>query len=154
MKASFLIPALLAATQFLPAVFAGETKSDAKSTAERDAEIIKRYDKNGDGKLDEAEVAAVKEQMLMSRQEKREEKRDRFQERRAEWIKEFDKDGDGKLDDAEKKAMETAVRARMEKNPQMLKRLDANGDGKIDDAEWQAGREKLFNRLREGAAEK
>jgi Ca2+-binding EF-hand superfamily protein len=145
MKASFLFPALLAATQFV-----GPASAENQTTAERDAEIIRRYDTNKDGKLDEAEVAAVKEEMLMSKMGKRDEKREKVQERRDEWLKEFDKNGDGKLDEAEKKTMETTLRARMEKNPKMMKRIDTNEDGKIDDQEWLAAREKLMGRLREG----
>lgn len=145
MKATFLFPALLAATQFVLSASAAETPS----TAERDAEIIKRYDTNKDGKLDEAEVAAVKEQMLMSQMEKREDRRDQVKERQAEWTKEFDKNADGKLDEAEKKTMETTLRARMEKNPRMMKRLDTDGDGKLSDIEWTAAREKVIARFME-----
>ncbi|HEY9249356.1 MAG TPA: EF-hand domain-containing protein [Rariglobus sp.] len=144
MKVSFLFPVFLAATQFV-----GPAGAEPESTAERDAAVIKRYDTNQDGKLDEDEVAAVKEQMLMATQEKRDETRERLKERQAEWLKEFDKNGDGKLDEAEKKAMETALRARAEKTPRMMKRLDADGDGKLSDAEWAAAREKLIGRLQD-----
>ena len=145
MKARFLFCGLLATTQFV-----GTASAENKSTAERDAEIIQRYDTNKNGKLDEAEVAAVKEEMLMSKMEKRDEQREKVQERRDEWLKEFDKNGDGKLDEAEKKTMESTLRTRMEKNPRMMKRIDTNEDGKIDDQEWAAAREKLMGRLREG----
>ena len=145
MKAPFLFSALLAATQFV-----GTASAENKSTAERDAEIIQRYDTNKNGKLDEAEVAAVKEEMLTSKMEKRDEQREKVQERRDEWLKEFDKNGDGKLDETEKKTMESTLRTRMEKNPRMMKRIDTNEDGKIDDQEWAAAREKLMGRLREG----
>lgn len=146
MKVSFLFPAFLAATQFL-----GAEPAATDDTAARDAAIIKRYDTNKDGKLDETEVAAVKEQMLMEGQEKKEARRERLEERKKSWIEEFDKNSDGKLDDAEKAAMETTVRARMEKRPQMLKRIDADGDGKLSDAEWAAAKEKIFARMQEGA---
>lgn len=146
MKASFLFPVCLAATQFVPGAAAQET---AKTEAQRDAEIIKRHDTNKDGKLDEAEIAAVKEQMFMADREKKEERRERLQERQKSWLEEFDKNADGKLDDAEKAVMETTLRARMEKRPIMLKRLDTDGDGKLSDAEWAAGREKLFARAKE-----
>ncbi|MDF3057329.1 MAG: hypothetical protein K0R17_1544 [Rariglobus sp.] len=141
MKVSFLFPVFLAATQFVVTARAAEPEPAAAAT--HDAEIIKRYDTNKDGKLDEAEIAAVKEQTLMASQEKREEKRERLRDR----LKEFDKDGDGKLDAGEKTAMETALRARAEKTPRMLKRLDTDGDGKLSDAEWAAGREKIIERL-------
>jgi Ca2+-binding EF-hand superfamily protein len=49
-------------------------------------EILEKYDKDGDGKLNEAEMKAFREA------------------RQAEMIKKYDKDGDGKLNDEEKKA--------------------------------------------------
>ncbi|MBC8039603.1 MAG: EF-hand domain-containing protein [Opitutaceae bacterium] len=144
MKTSFLFPALLAATQFvLPAA------AETEPVSEHDAAIIKRYDTNKDGKLDEGEIAAVKEQMLMVDQEKRGEKIEKLKERQAEWLKEFDQDGDGKLNEAEKKTMETTLRARMAKNPHMMKRLDTDGDGKLSDLEWGTAREKLIARFME-----
>jgi len=149
MKASFLFPVFLAATQFVMPAASAQTPGSKDSTAARDAEIIKRYDTNKDGKLDEAEIAAVKEQTLMASQEKREEKRERVTDRRDTWLKEFDQDGDGKLDADEKAAMEIKLRARAEKNPHMLQHLDTDGDGKLSDAEWIAGREKLMERLKE-----
>lgn len=141
MKVSFLFPVFLAATQFvMPVVAADEVP---KTTAAKDAEIVRRYDTNQDGKLDDAEIAAVKEQSLMTSQEKREEKRERVKER----LKEFDTNGDEKLDDAEKRAMDATLRARIEKRPMLLKRLDTDGDGKLSDAEWLAGRERIIERL-------
>ena len=149
MKTPFLFPVILAATQFVPLAARADT---ADATAARDAEIIKRYDTNHDGKLDEAEVAAVKEKTLMADQEKREERVERLKERQAQWLKEFDKDGDGKLNDEEKKTMETTLRARAEKNPRLMERLDTDKDGKLSDAEWAAGREKLFARFKDAKA--
>jgi len=148
MKASFLFPGFLAATQFLISVGAAEPSAPTESA--RDAEIIKRYDTNKNGKLDEAELASVKEQTLMAGQEKREEKRERLTDRKETWLQEFDKNGDGNLDDTEKVAMQATLRARAQKNPRMLKRLDTDGDGKLSDAEWAEAREKLRNRLMEG----
>ncbi len=149
MKTTFLFPALLAATQFVVPAFA-----ETETVSERDAALIKRYDTNKDGKLDEAEVAAVKEQMFMADQEKREEKIERVKERQAELHKEFDQNADGKLDDTEKKAMETALRARLEKRPRLLKQFDADGDGKLSDTEWAAAREKVIGRLVEAKEER
>jgi Ca2+-binding EF-hand superfamily protein len=144
MKTSFLFPVLLAATQFLAPAFA-----ETATVSERDAALIQRHDTNRDGKLDEAEVAAVKEQMFMADQEKKEGKIERLKERRAELLKEFDANADGTLDEAEKKTMETALRARLEKRPRLLKQFDADGDGKLSDAEWTAAREKVIGRLME-----
>jgi len=47
---------------------------------------VKKYDKNGDGKLDPEERAALQK------------------DHQAEMLKKYDKNGDGKLDEAERKA--------------------------------------------------
>jgi hypothetical protein len=47
---------------------------------------VKKYDKNGDGKLDQEERAVLQK------------------ERQAEMLKKYDKNGDGILDEAERKA--------------------------------------------------
>jgi Ca2+-binding EF-hand superfamily protein len=133
----------LAATQFVGSAQAEESTGETT----RDTEIIQRYDTNKDGKLDEAEIAAVKEQTLAVNQEKREANRERLADRKESLLKEFDKDEDGKLDDAEKQTMATTLRARIEKRPRMLKRLDTDGDGRLSDAEWIAGRDKVIERL-------
>lgn len=143
MKALFLLPALFAATQFLPPAAA---QSEAQT---RDAEIIKRYDTNKDGKLDDAEIAAVKEKVFMEGQQKQEDRRDRVRERQEKLVAEFDKNGDGKLDDTERAVMEIEYRARVEKRPRLLERFDTNKDGKLDDAEWTAAKEKIIDRLQE-----
>ena len=65
-------------------------KKPAKPAAGPRGEALKKYDKNGDGKLDETERAAMKK------------------DREAEMLKKFDKNGDGKLDDAEKEAAKAA----------------------------------------------
>ena len=145
MKAIVLFPVFLAATQFLVSVRAEEPAEHPG-----DAEIIKRYDTNKDGRLDEAEVAAVKQTTLMSGQEEKMEKRERMMERQKEWLEEFDQNKDGKLDESEKATMEAMVRARVEKRPKLLKRIDTDGDSKLSDAEWAAGREKIFARVEPG----
>ncbi len=56
--------------------------------AVRRAEMIKKYDKNGDGKLDPDESAAYKK------------------DRDAEMLKKYDKNGDGKIDQAERQVVQ------------------------------------------------
>ncbi|MFO1492089.1 MAG: EF-hand domain-containing protein [Kiritimatiellia bacterium] len=64
---------------------------------ERKEEVLKKFDANGDGKLDDTERAAA---------------RKAAEERRAEFIKKFDTDGDGKLSPAElRNAREDAGKA-------------------------------------------
>jgi hypothetical protein len=53
----------------------------------------KKYDKNGDGKLDDAEKAAI-----------RKEREDLRKEQTAQLLKKYDKNGNGKLDEDEQQA--------------------------------------------------
>lgn len=89
------------------------------------AEMIKEFDKDGDGKLSEDERTAMRTAF-----------RERAEKARAEREKEFDKDGDGKLNDEERKAMMDANRERMEQfRKEREKEFDKDGDGKLNDEE-------------------
>jgi len=68
------------------------------------AEIIKRFDKDGDGKLSDEEKAAARKAM--------QDRQRAGSDRMAEFIKKFDKDGDGKLSDEEKAAARKAFQER------------------------------------------
>jgi hypothetical protein len=80
-------------------------------------EMLKKFDKDGDGKLSEDERKAMREAI---------------QERHKDKFKEFDKDGDGKLSKEEKEAMKAARKA------EWLKKYDTDGDGKLSDEERKA----------------
>jgi hypothetical protein len=86
------------------------------------AKMIEKFDKNGDGKLDEAERAQMKAA---------------FEARRAEHHKQalarYDLDKDGKLDAAERKAM------RDDKLAARFRAMDKDGDGKLTLDEFKAG---------------
>lgn len=84
-------------------------------------ELIKRHDKNGDGRLDEEEKAAAHAAM-------RKEGGGGQGDRRKQLLKRFDKNGDGRLDDTERAAAEK-FRAKQ------LKKFDQDGDGQLSDAE-------------------
>ena len=130
------------------------------------AETLKKYDKDGDGKLNEQErsvmLADRKAEMDKARQthekefdkngdgklddaerkalmEARQAQREKFMKERE---KEFDKDGDGKLNDAERKAMTDEMQKRpplaAQRRQEMLKRFDKDGDGKLSDEERKA----------------
>ena len=85
------------------------------------AEALKAFDKDGDGKLNDQERAAMREQMRKNREKK------------------FDTNGDGKLDETERAAMLEARNAH-------VKEFDKDGDGKLSDEERKAMRETLIKR--------
>jgi Ca2+-binding EF-hand superfamily protein len=155
MKPSSLAPALLAATLFLvPILPAQDSAADemntsaesAESSARRQAEILKRFDKNADGKLDEDEKTAAKEYNRENADERGNKARKELGKRA---ITRFDKDGDGKLNEAERAE---AVKA-AEKNPRALKRFDKDSDGKLSETEKSAALEAM-TKEREKAAGK
>lgn len=109
------------------------------NAAKRADELLKRFDKNGDGKLDDDERADAKEAMLKE-QTDRQMARSAAGQMRSELLRRFDRNADGKIDDREMAELEKFVRPRVESNPAQLRRYDTNHDGKIDDTEWLAAR--------------
>jgi Ca2+-binding EF-hand superfamily protein len=89
MKKMLLITLGLSLSGFLSQAADGDGKPAAPQSRE---EIIKKYDKNGDGKLDQDERAAL------------------MKDRQAESLKKYDKNGDGKLDESELQARREDVR--------------------------------------------
>ena len=130
---TLLLAALLAG---LTSIASAQEQTDdkKKQRPERErTELIKKFDKNGDGKLDEAERKAAREHAGKQRAKRREngdtppargkrggetppnkgKGRRRGQRRggadRAAMMKQFDKNGDGKLDDTERAALRKHV---------------------------------------------
>lgn len=121
-------------------------------------EVLKRFDKNGDGQLDEAEKKAAMAEIGPRGGKPGE--GGMSPERKAEFMKRFDKNNDGRLDDSEK----AAAKAELEKirgakggerkagagkpgegrnfpsREEILKRFDKNGDGQLDEAEKAAAK--------------
>lgn len=64
------------------------------------AAMLKKYDANGDGKLDDTEKAALKA-----------DRKAKCEARKAEMLKKYDANGDGTLDDTEKATMKAACKA-------------------------------------------
>ena len=81
-------------------------------------EIIEKFDKDGDGKLNEEERETAKAA-----------RGDMEASRRKEILEKFDADGDGKLSDEEKKAMREAMKKKM------LEKFDKDGDGELNEEE-------------------
>jgi EF-hand domain pair/EF hand len=99
----------------------------------REAELLKRFDTNHDGKLDEHELAAAHQALLQEQMETGGVPAQRLYTR---LLQSFDKKGEGKLDADEQAA---ALKYLSQHNPmiyqRLLQRFDKNGDGKLDAAE-------------------
>ena len=99
MKNRSVILPLLTATLFASPAFAQSEAPAAPPPAPgpRHAEMIKQFDQNGDGRLDDTERAAARAA------------------HRGEFLKRFDRDGDGQLNDSEKAAARQAGKAMHQK---------------------------------------
>ena len=124
----------LSATLFAAAADANEAKKPATAPlSEEQAALVKRFDLNGDGRLDESELAAAHETMLRNQREGANPADPAARKFRAALIKRFDRNGDGVLDDSERAAARQWV----------LSRFDTNHDGRLDQDERAAMREQL-----------
>jgi len=121
-----------------PVADQGPTPSPAVSApaqplSAREAELLRRFDTNHDGKLDEQELAVAHKTML---QEQMATGGMPAQRLYARLLQGFDKNGDGKLEADEQAA---ALKYLSAHNPmifqRLLQRFDKNGDGKLDSAE-------------------
>lgn len=142
MKRSGMLLALVGALMFAGGLSADdkdgkrpEKGKDDKENHRRKEEMLKRFDKNHDGQLDDNERAAMKAEMEKHREGDRPSK--------EELLKKFDKNGDGELDENERAAAKAAMGERRGDGPnyeEMLKKFDLNGDGKLDDNEREAAK--------------
>jgi hypothetical protein len=87
-------------------------------------EIVEKFDKDGDGKLNEEERKAAMQA-----------RRERAGQMREKMLEKFDTNGDGKLDEGEREAMRKAMEAKRE---EMLRKYDADGDGRLSPEERKA----------------
>ena len=110
------------------------TASDAQLNPERPnhpdrpipPEMIKKFDKDNDGKLSPEERQAMRAKM---------------EERQKEALAKFDKDGDGKLSEDERKVMMAEMKTKMdERRKEMIAKYDADGDGKLNEEEEKKAR--------------
>ncbi|RKY13241.1 MAG: hypothetical protein DRP82_05665 [Planctomycetota bacterium] len=130
----------------------GKLSDEEKVTALKTTfkEFMDKFDTNKDGKLSDEELTKVKEDVSKT-----------MEEYKQRMIKRFDKDGDGKLSDEEKKAMRKAMmekrkemmekrrKRRQEMHKKMLEKFDKDGDGKLNDEERKAMHEALMKRREE-----
>jgi Ca2+-binding EF-hand superfamily protein len=125
----------------------------------RAEELLKRFDLNHDGKLDDDELAAAHETMLREQMDRQAAQAarpdaDKF---RARMLEMFDKNHDGRLDDDERAEMRQYIEAHGlgengEVRDELMKRFDKNADGKLDDAERAELEKFLQERRTQGAA--
>jgi hypothetical protein len=97
-------------------------------------EVIKEFDKDGDGKLSPEELKVAREEL------------------HKRMLKEFDKDGDGKLSDAERQAMNESLRAKFAEG--LFKKTDTDGNGELSLDELKAALKKIEDLKKEGAEKK
>jgi|ETNmetMinimDraft_25_1059894.scaffolds.fasta_scaffold08031_1 Ca2+-binding EF-hand superfamily protein len=95
-------------------------------------EMLKKFDKDGDGKLNKEEHMALREAMPKRRGGK-------GRPSKEEILKKFDADGDGKLNEEERAAAREARKKHFEE--EALKRFDKDGDGELSEEERAAARE-------------
>ena len=91
--------------------------------AARKAEMLKKFDKDGDGRLSDEEKSTLRAEM----QNRRGGGRDRKQwtpEQRDEMLKKFDTDGDGKLSQEERDTAREAMKASRTKGEKQQKKKD------------------------------
>lgn len=115
-------------------------KEKMQCPAKIKARILKKYDKDGDGKLNDAECAELRKVM----QQKMAKREEFCKKRVARVLEKFDKDGDKKLDETEIRAFldeQRRVFERMRMRPMMphrklpkevIAKFDKNGDGVLD----------------------
>jgi hypothetical protein len=91
-------------------------------------EVMEKFDKDGDGKLNEQERAAAKEAMKA-----------REEAYKKEMLAKFDKDGDGELNEEEREAAKKEREAKHEAHKkEMLAKYDKDGDGELNEEEKKA----------------
>ena len=114
--------AIAACIGLIAAAHAGENEK-SRQPHKLAPEMIAKFDKDGDGKLNNEERAAAKAA------------------RKEMMLEKFDTNKDGTLDETEKAAMKGA------RKKMILEKFDKDQDGKLNDIEKAAMREKVKNRF-------
>ncbi|MDC0325619.1 hypothetical protein OAM01_02565 [bacterium] len=107
-----------------------------KLFAARKAELVSKYDANGDGRLDVQERGAMRQEVIKSKQSKKGEGFRRMMP--PELLEAFDKDKDGEMNEAEQQVMNVELGKRF---GSLVKTYDKNKDGELKGEELTALRE-------------
>lgn len=108
-------------------------------------EQIRKYDKNGDGKLTGSEWDGVREEQMEAWKQRDPEGYERYQKRMADYVKQHDSDGDGKLSTEERQAAYAKQREQwQQQQAERIKKYDKDGDGKLNREESEAARKEWY----------
>ena len=156
MKNSLLKTSVALATLAISSVSFVSAADEKKPAGPDRAEMMKKFDANGDGKLDQTEREAVRQHLQSMGAESAGRGAGRGEGGRAPGgqggrggnpMAQFDTDGDGKLSDAERKAAEPAMREFTQNNERAMQQFDKDGDGKLSDKEWATARKAVVERM-------
>ncbi len=121
------------------------------------ADVIKQFDQNGDGVLDETERQAARGALNARSPRRTAGQTNASSPSAAELMRRFDQNGDGKIDDGEREAARAeasrnrpaaAATARPQIDRQaMVKEFDKDGDGKLNDSERAAATQAVRERI-------
>jgi Ca2+-binding EF-hand superfamily protein len=123
MKYTYLLFTLACAAIVSLAATTFAAPPENNDPADRKAEMLKKFDKDGDGKLSDTEKTTLRAEM----QNRRGGGRDRKEwtaEQRDEMLKKFDTDGDGKLSQEERDTAREAMKASRTKGEKQQKKKD------------------------------
>ena len=123
MKYTYLLFTLACVTIVSLAVTTFAAPPENNDPAARKAEMLKKFDKDGDGRLSDEEKSTLRAEM----QNRRGGGRDRKQwtaEQRDEMLKKFDTDRDGKLSQEERDTAREAMKASRTKGEKQQKKKD------------------------------
>jgi Ca2+-binding EF-hand superfamily protein len=145
MKRFRLFLPALAATLFSGLSLRLSGAEGALMASGRDAEILRRFDRNGDGRIDDDERADAYEAMRRERTDRQAnravaanpEVREKFRQR---FLAMFDRNHDGRLDEDERVTVnrvlaETSRGEAGALREELMRLFDGNADGKLDESE-------------------